>query len=330
VKKLLRILVFLLIFTTIIPCNAESTLEIRFFDVGHADAALIICDGQSMLIDGGNKSDSSLIYTALKNANITHLDIVVASHAHADHIGGLPGAFSYATADLTLCPVTSSYNEAFPDFEKYATEKGNGIKIPSVGDTYTLGNAVVTILGLNGGASTNNTSIILKVQHGNSSFLFAGDAEQAAEHAVIESGFDLSATLLKVAHHGSSTSTTHTFLGAVNPVYAIISNDSDDPVTETMQKLYSKGIVLYQTCLHGDIVVTSDGNRIAVSTEKNLPLATEAPQSNEFVLNTSTKKIHRPTCSGVSKMKEENKRTFTGDKEQLLDSGYEPCKSCNP
>ena len=202
-----------------IPEN--STFSIHFIDVGQADAALVECDGHYMLIDGGNKADSDTIYSVLKKAGASHLDIVVGTHAHEDHIGGLPGAFHYANADLTLCATNNYDSDAFNDFKKYADQNGGGIIIPSVGDTYPLGSASIQILGVNGGSDTNDTSIVLMITYGETKFLFTGDAERDAEQAILNSGADLSATVLKVGHHGSDTSTTYPFLRQIMPAYAV-------------------------------------------------------------------------------------------------------------
>ena len=250
----------------------NSTFSVHFIDVGQADAALVECDGHYMLIDGGNKEDSNVIYTVLKNAGVSKLDIVVGSHAHEDHIGGIPGAFNYTTADLTLCPVTSYDSDAFEDFVTYANECGGGVTIPSVGDSYALGSASVVILGVNGGSETNDTSIVLKVQYGETSFLFTGDAEREAEQTILNSGCDLSATVLKVGHHGSDTSTTYPFLREIMPTYAVISvgdgNSYDHPTDDALSRLRDAGVEVYRTDLHGDIIMTSDGATVSISTDR--------------------------------------------------------------
>ena len=181
---------------TVVP--QKSSFFVKNIDVGQADAALIECDGHYMLIDGGNKADSSTIYAILKKEGVKKLDIVVGTHAHEDHIGGLPGVFNYTTSDLTLCPVTSYDSDAFNDFKLAAEQSGGGIKVPKVDDVYNLGSAKVTILGVNGGSDTNDTSIVLKVTYGKTSFVFAGDAERDAEQAILNRGTDISATVLKV------------------------------------------------------------------------------------------------------------------------------------
>ena len=346
--------------TPVVIPPENSSFSVKFFDVGQADAALIECDGHYMLIDGGNKGDSSLIYTVLKNSGVSHLDIVVGTHAHEDHIGGLPGAYNYASAGLTLCPVTSYDSEAFEDFAKYATQKGNGITIPSVGDTYSLGSATVSILSLNAGSDTNDTSIVLKVQYGETSFLFTGDAEREAEQAILNSGADLSATVLKVGHHGSDTSTTYPFLREIMPMYAVISvgegNSYDHPTDNTLSRLRDADVTVFRTDLHGDIVFISDGKTITVSTDKFVseedvmtpggntivppPAVTPDPEpeqdndtqpsGTDYVVNTNTGKFHYPSCSSVKKMKESNKMFYTGTRDDLVSQGYSPCGNCHP
>ena len=335
--------------------EAGSSFSVHFIDVGQADAALVECDGHFMLIDGGNRGDSDVIYTVLKKAGADKLDMVVASHAHEDHIGGLPGAFNYATAELTLCPVTDYDSDIFRTFKEYAEEKGGGLTVPEAGDMYDLGSAEVEILGLNAGEDTNNTSIVLMIRYGETSFLFTGDAEREAEQALLDSGAELKADVLKVGHHGSDTSTSYPFLREVMPEYAVISvgegNSYEHPEEGTLSRLRDADCKILRTDLNGDIIISSDGEELTVTTDKTAteeqlltpggktqsiakpgagespeptPAETEQPQSRETMvwIPKSGSKYHSdPECSN---MKDPTQVSLS----QAESMGYTPCKKC--
>lgn len=323
--------------------SENSTFQIHFIDVGQADAALISCDGHHMLIDGGNRDDSSRIYSVLQKAGIDQLDLVVGSHAHEDHIGGISAAFQAADVDLVLSPVTEYDSKVFKTLKSKAEEQGSGLTVPSVGSAYELGSATVKILGLNGGEDTNDTSIILKVTYGETSFLFTGDAEYDGEHAVLESGADLSATVLKVGHHGSDTSTCYPFLRAVMPQYAVISvgagNSYGHPNDDTLSKLRDAGVEVFRTDLQGDIFCTSDGKTVSFETQKqaseeqvNPTIADGSGQESQdtsgtYIGNVNSMKFHRTICSSLPKA---SNRIYFDSRSAAVDAGYEPCQRCTP
>lgn len=323
--------------------SENSTFQIHFIDVGQADAALISCDGHHMLIDGGTRDDSSRIYSVLQKAGINHLDLVVGSHAHEDHIGGISAAFQAADVDLVLSPVTEYDSKVFKTFKSKAEEQGSGLTVPSVGSTYELGSATVKILGLNGGEDTNDTSIILKVTYGETSFLFTGDAEYDGEHAVLDSGADLSATVLKVGHHGSDTSTCYPFLRAVMPQYAVISvgagNSYGHPNDDTLSKFRDAGTVVFRTDLQGDIFCTSDGKTVSFETQKqvseeqvNPTIADGSGQESQdtsgtYIGNVNSMKFHRTSCSSLPK---ESNRIYFDSRSAAVNAGYASCQRCTP
>ena len=342
---------------TVAPEN--STFEIHFIDVGQADAALVLCDGKAMLIDGGNAEDSSLLYTYLKNHNISHLDYVIGTHAHEDHIGGLAGALNYASVGTAYCPATSYDTKAFGNFVKALDKHGVSITVPSTGDSFTLGSAACTILAVNTDSSDpNNTSIVLRIVYGDTSFLFTGDAERVVEQAILNRGANINSTVLKVGHHGSESSTSYVWLREIMPQYAVISVGKDNsyghPTEEVLSRLRDAEVKTFRTDLQGDIICVSDGKSVTFTVERNAdadvfggigenstqqtnPPETEPPASEEtkdngrdYVVNKSTKKFHYPSCSSADDIKESNRWDYHGTREELIDMGYVPCKRWDP
>ena len=326
-----RFLLLFLVFLLFLPsCKKKeesvvkeylSTLEVTFLDVGQADSALIECDGEYLLIDGGNVDDSSLIASHLQKKNIDYIDVVVGTHAHEDHIGGLAGALSVASAGTVFSPIDNYDSEAFRNFKKYAGE----LTVPSIPYEFELGDATVTFISpLKEYEDINNTSIIIKITHGKNSFLFMGDAEYDAETDIIESGADLSADVLKVGHHGSSTSSSYRFIREVMPKYAVISVGTDNtyqhPHEEVVSRFEDAGSTILRTDLSGDIVVISDGENLKVSSGKK-----EVPEVREYIGNIKSKVFHKSNCSSLPA---KHNRIYFDSKKEAIKLGYKECSNC--
>ena len=326
-----------------------GTLTVTWLDVGQGDAAVIQCGGQSMLIDGGKPEKSSYIYAWLQQHGLSYLDVIVATHVDADHIGGLSGALNYASVGTAYCPETTGTTETFQSFVKYLAQRGKQITVPTAGETFALGGAQIQILGpLHRAEDSNDNSIVLKVSFGATSFLFTGDAERAEEQDLLNSGVNLQSTVLKVGHHGSDTSTSYPFLRAVAPQYAVISvgagNSYGHPTEAVLSRLRDAGVTTFRTDMQGEITAVSDGQTINFSTAKNAVAIASAnagggnadgaagagTTAGSYVLNTNSHKFHLPSCSSVETISPKNRKDVNESREQIIREGYAPCKRCNP
>lgn len=254
--------------------SIEETLVVHFLDIGQGDAAIIQCGGQTLMIDGGDTEGNQFIYSYMKGTlNLEYLDYIIATHPHDDHVKGLATALVVCDVGTVYSPVTEYDGEGFLDFQKKLEERNAVITIPHRGDSFTVGKATVTFLSdPQPEWDMNDQSLVVKVVFGETSFLFTGDAAWDTEQDMLNNGIDLTATVLKVGHHGSVTSSCQEFLDAVNPKYAVISVGQDNkyghPANETITKLQRMNISVFRTDKHGTIVFNSDGTNMGIVMSK--------------------------------------------------------------
>ena len=324
------------------PAVPEAdTLTVHFIDVGQADCALLECGGEYMLIDGGNVEDGQLVVSYLEQQGVEELNTVICTHAHEDHVGGLPAVLAVYPTAAVLAPTKTYSSGCFDDFMYYVDQQGLEVEIPSPGDVYTLGGetqgASILVLGpVESYADTNNTSIVLMVTFGDNRFLFTGDMETDAEADMLdhwEGRMDWNVDVLKVGHHGSSTSTSYRFLYETDPAYAVISvgegNSYGHPHEEVISRLNDAGITIFRTDDLGTIVAVSDGKDITFTWDDQSaePENAEPAETAEtqYIGNVNSKKFHSSTCSNLPK--EEN-RTYFSSYQEAIDEGYTPCSNC--
>ena len=237
----------------------EDILRIYYLNVGQADSTLVINNGETMLIDGGNEADSPLIIQYIKRLGISKIDYIIATHPDSDHIAGLDKIILAFDVVCVYMPITNKSNKEMN--ELYNAIEDKNVIHPNVSDYFYLGNSKCTILnsGDTSKVSDNNSSIVLQLDYGETNCLFMGDAESEVEENVTWNDIDI----LKVSHHGSKDATSLTFLEKVKPEYSIISvgkdNSHNHPSNETLSNLNAVNSTIYRTDENGTIILTSDG-----------------------------------------------------------------------
>nr|WP_319540909.1 MBL fold metallo-hydrolase [uncultured Methanospirillum sp.] len=268
------ILLFLIASSGCIATDENTRLNLTFFDVGQGDSCLLQVDGKTMLVDAGPYEAGPKIAEWLKARNISYLDVVVATHPHSDHIGGMPAVLRQIKTGVFIdsgdTHTTPSYEVLLKTIEKYqipyrVVHEGDQID-PGPGVSIRVLNPDTTASG-----DLNDNSIVLEITSGNRMFLLMGDAGISVEERLLKEGNDLRADLLKVGHHGSRHSSGRRFIEAVSPEIAIISlaagNEYGYPQKDPIRYLTDTGSRIYRTDQEGTITVTADQKGLVVNAE---------------------------------------------------------------
>ncbi|MBI3180959.1 MAG: MBL fold metallo-hydrolase [Myxococcales bacterium] len=356
---------------------ADSHLTVRFFDVGQGDAALVTTpSGKTVLIDGGPPESASHLTRRLRELVKQPLDVVVLTHPHLDHLGGLSAAIEAVGARRYLEPDFDHPSTAYLSLLELLSRKT--LSKLSTGDpsrrhelvSYALEEEVrLWVLWPRRGpdgetvdeflfgtrSDANSNSIVAKLVHGKASFLFSGDAEADTEQLLAARRLDLSATVLKVAHHGSRHSSTEQFLARVRPRAAVVScgkgNEYGHPAPETLKRLESAGAAVFRTDADGEVIAQSDGKAVTLSAERRRgeqafqaertgavalgriepylgPAPSPKPEEPRYVASRRSRVFHLAGCPAVASIKESNRIVFTQRSEAAR--GRSPAGDCRP
>lgn len=261
--------------------EGEANLKMHVIDVGQGDSILMQCGERNVLIDCGENGMGDTVLEYLHRAGVSHLDWIIGTHPHSDHIGGMDTVIK--SNDITIdhvmmpqtsksmTPTTMTYTEVLTAIKK----KKLKITRPVPGTEYDLDGVTMMVLSPQKNANytdLNDYSIVLKFTYRDVSVLTGGDASKNIESQLISLDYDLSADIYKVSHHGGRDGNSQAFLNEVNPKYAAISVGEDNkyghPKTEILKRLKQMKCDVYRTDLDGDIIFESDGKNISVIVSK--------------------------------------------------------------
>lgn len=236
-----------------------NNLKVYYFDVGQADSILIVNNNKTMLIDAGNNDDGDLIVNNIKKLGISKLDYVIGTHPHEDHIGGLDDVIDAFDIGTIYMPKVQTSTKTFEDVLDSISNKNLTVTAPKIGDKFQVGNANCEVMSVGEDSSNlNSTSIVIRMEYNNKSYLFMGDAE-----TINESARDWPETdILKVGHHGSQTSSSQKFLNQIKPKIAVIQlgqgNKYGHPHDEVIKRLEKLNVTIYRTDLQKDILIEQE------------------------------------------------------------------------
>jgi competence protein ComEC len=258
---------------TITPIPSPTpplALTVHFIDVGQGDAILIDSGDIDILVDGGRTSASVLAY--LQGQGIADIDLLVATHPDADHIGGLADVLAQYQVNEIWVNGDTATSQTYQDFAAAVTAEGATVREPTRGYTTQMDGLSIDVLNPTSQRTgdSNEDSVVFRLVCGEVSVLLTGDATSDSEASMLAAGLTLDSDVLKVAHHGSRYSTSAPFLAAVTPEDAVISvgagNPYGHPAQETLDRLAAAGATVYRTDQDGTVVLTSDCSTYSITT----------------------------------------------------------------
>lgn len=246
-------------------------LEVHFIDVGQGDCTLLLCGESAVLVDGGESPCSGTVMQYLEKHGVDEIDLMIASHRHSDHIGGLIGIAEEMPVQRVLMNRDNISEDADTatesEFLGVLNEYDIPVDIAREGDVYSFEEMTLTVIyaGADDFAEENEQSLVIQAMYGDSSVLLTGDIGEETEEYLLSNDYEFQGDVLKVAHHGSKYSSTYDFLKAVDPIYAVIScgegNVYGHPGDETVNRLNRFTPYILRTDTMSSIVIfcSADG-----------------------------------------------------------------------
>ncbi|MDR1320571.1 MAG: MBL fold metallo-hydrolase [Gracilibacteraceae bacterium] len=319
-------------------------MRVHYIDVGQGDATFIeLPNGMTMLIDAGDVGYGETVADYIRKNGHTSLDYIVATHPHADHIGGMEAVLDAIDAGDIYMPRAVAATRTYEKLLDKIAAKGLEIKTARAGVNVLAGDGLsIDMIAPNAEeySDLNNYSAVVTVTYESVKFLFMGDAEILSEN---ELSGDIRADVVKVGHHGSDYSSGQSFVDKVKAHYAVISvgegNSYDHPSPDVVKRWEEAGATVYRTDLNGTVIISSGGADIEASYETGQvgsageasdPVPPAAETAAVWVLNTGTKKIHYPDCRFASQIKEGNRAKSGKTVAELEAEGFDACGICKP
>lgn len=347
------------------PEPVSGDMAVHFLDVGQGLSIFVQSGGQNLIYDGGDRDTSRFVVSYLQQQNVKTIDYLISSHYDADHLNGLIGCLNAFDVENVICADYVHDSQTYQSFINTVNQKGLTPQHPAVGTEFAFGTGKFTILAPSSidSGDSNNNSVAIKLENGQNSFIFTGDAESSSESAMCLSGINLDCDVLSLGHHGSASSTSWEFLQNTVPEFAVIScgsgNQYGHPHAETMEKLQDMGILVFRSDKQGTVIALSDGENISwnqapcndytpgedndtppqpssgtsssssqiVSTPELTPEPTQAPTDNVgemvWITKTGSKYHNKPDCGNSNP--DTSQQISRSDAEAR---GYDACKKC--